>query len=186
MNQNRKRILLVISGLLATCLILGAAGWLATRAALDHLSDFASDDPGLVAQVGRSIAFFELPPGFGHGQAIHQPDYALVTYEGADGRSHITLFQVSTESAAQAGDLQDYLRQLTAVDDPAAALEHHSVDVRGRRADLIISDGANDHGPYRTATLLFDGLGGPALASITMPQPAWDQELVDTFIGSVR
>lgn len=186
MNNRNRTILFVISGLLAACLILGAAGWLATRAALDRLADFASDDPGLVSQVGRSIAFFELPPGFGHGQAIHQPDYAIVTYTGADGRSHITLFQVAADAAVQAGDLQTYLRQLTALDEPGAPLEHYTVDVRGQHADLIISDGQNDHGPYRTATLLFDGLGGPALASITMPQPTWDQEMVDTFIGSVR
>lgn len=185
--NNRKRTLAIIGALLAACLILGAAGWLGTRAALARLADFASDDPRTVAQVGRSIAFYDLPPGFGHGRVVHQADYALVTYTAENGRSHLTLFQVPAAVELDGLSLAEHLRRLTRQEAPPPGIvAQHAAEVRGRAATLLISEGEGSYGPYRAATLLFEGLGGPALADITMPLPEWDDELVQTFMASLH
>jgi len=187
MNRQNKPLLFVIAGLVAACLVIGSIGYMATRAFMSNLADFASDDPGLVAQMGRSIAFFDLPPGFGEGRAVSNEMFTLVTYTGPHGRSHLTLFQVPPTIHVDHMSLQGLLDDVTLTSgQETLVIEQRTIELRGHEAAVTISEGEGAHGTYRSATVFFDGLGGPALVNFSAPLPEWDDQVVETFFASLH
>ena len=67
-----------------------------------------------------------------------------------------------------------------------AVIDQRTVAVRDRQATLTISEGRGANGAYRSATVLFEGLGGPALLNLSGPLATWDDQIVDTFLASLR
>jgi hypothetical protein len=184
MTRQTKSILLIITGLLAACLLISG---LAVRAAMSSLADFASDDPHLVDQMGRSIAFFDLPPGFGAGRAVSKEDFTLVSYNSPDGRTHLTLLQVPVTAQMDEIALHGLLKDVTLTrEQETAVIDQRTINIRDRQATLTISEGRGANGAYRSATVFFEGLGGPALANLSGPLADWDEQIVDTFLASLR
>ena len=185
MNRTRKILLIVVVAIVAAGLLWGAASLVVTQLVLPALADIASDDPGMVGQVGRSIAFYDLPPGFGQGYAVTQADYQLVTYLGPDGRTHITLFQMP---GAEPDELEQRLHDIGARAGMQTAVnERHTMQIGSQQGSLLIGEGTNGEGiPIRSVTLLFNGRGGPALVNIAGPVATWDKPAVDKFLASLR
>ena len=189
MNRTTKVILVIISSLLAICLCIAATGFIAVRSAGWVLGRAFETDPESVAQVGDDIAGYDLPAGFGSAHVAQLAGFSLVSYTGADGHSHIMLFQAPQILKLDQAELERQMRTASGKDawTELTVVERQPCQIRGEQTTLVISEGNNHDGQrYRSASALFTGEGGPALVNLSTPADSWDQETVDAFIDSLR
>ena len=189
MNRSGKIVLILTGGLLALCLFLGAAGYVAWRGTGWFLSQTVESDPATVATVSDAIADYTLPAGFGAGYAINMADFSMVTYTAIDGRSHIYLIQAPPSLALDRDDLEQQMRQASGTDvwTEVRVVDRQPCQVRGQETTLVVSEGVSHDGQrYRSASALFEGNDGLALVNISGPANTWDQAMVETYIESLH
>jgi hypothetical protein len=189
MNSIGRVILILISGTLALCLCLTAAGYLAVRSAGWIMARSFETDSATVAEVGGNIADYELPSGFSDAYAADLAGFSMVSFTNADRHSHIYLFQAPASLAMEQVDMEKQLRQGAGHEDWAnvTEVERRTCEIRGEQTTMVVSEGFNhENVPYRTASALFAGKDGTALVNISMPSASWDQTMVDEFIASLR
>lgn len=179
----------VLSTLLVVCLCAAGAGYIALRSMGWVLARSLDSEPATVANTGSAIAIYELPPGFEDGYAGTMAGFTVVAYNGDDGQSHIYLAQGPQWLTLDEDALQRQM-QTAAGDEEwseVTVVERYPCQIRGEPATVIVSEGRNhDNQPYRTASAMFSGNGGPALLNIAMPAGRWDQELVNDFVDSLQ
>ena len=90
MDKTVKIIVIVLGGLVALCLCIGAASWLAFRSAGRFMSQTIDNDPVKVATISDDIANYTLPADFGDGQAVQLANFSMVSYTAVNGRTHST------------------------------------------------------------------------------------------------
>ena len=167
----------VIGGLAA----MGGTSWLI-------FSNVEADQVN-VAESSEAIADYSLPAGFGDGHAVSIAGFSLVSYTGDDGHSHIYLMQAPSGLTVDEELLERRMREATGSNEWAeiTVVERQPCTIRGKETTLVISEGMNHDGErYRSASGVFEGNGGLALVNISTPSESWDQEMVDTFIESLR
>lgn len=189
MNKTVKILVILLGGLLALCLLLSVAGWLAYRNVGRVLSQTIDHDPAQVAAVSDSIAFYTLPPNFGEGQAVQLPSLSMVTFTAVDSSTHIYLMQASEGLPLDRTELEQEMSLASGTDqwNELTVIERKPCQIRGKDVTLVISEGVSHDGYlYRSASTVFDGNGGTALVNISGPTADWDQVMVDSFIESLQ
>lgn len=150
--------------------------------------EFTSDAEH-VDKLASSIADFEVPEGYASEFSAEMSGYTLATYKGSADPSHLYLIQ--SENDADGAELERMLNELVpGASDPdtrMTVVENRPVTVRGQDATLIISEGTNHDGElYRQATVAFQGKGGPALLLFSESTAAWDANVLDELLTSIR
>lgn len=187
--MDRKSVLIVIAGFVAVCLCIVVVGIAAMGGTSWLLFSSVGGDQAEVAASSEAIASYTLPAGFGDGYTVNIAGFSLVGYTGADGRSHIYLVQAPSGVVVDEEALQQRMGEATGSNDwtEVTVVERQPCTIRGQESTLVISEGVNHDGErYRSASSLFEGKGGLALVNISAPSDHWDQEMVDTFIESLR
>jgi hypothetical protein len=189
MNKTIKILVVLLGGLLALCLLLSIAGWLAYRNVGRVLSQTIDPDRAQVTTVSDGIAFYTLPSNFGEGQAVQLPSLSMVTFTAVDGRTHIYLMQTSKSLPIDRAELEQQMSLASGTDqwNELTVIERNPCQIRGKDATLVISEGVGHEGTlYRSASAVFDGNGGTALVNVSGPTANWDQAMVDSFIESLQ
>jgi hypothetical protein len=189
MNKTAKIIVIMLGGLVALCLCLGAAGWLAFRSTGRVLSQAIDDDPEKVTTVSDNIANYTLPSDFGEGQAVRLANFSMVSFTAVDGRTHIYLMQAPAALPIDRDELERQMSLASGTDQwsEMTVIETKPCQIRGEDATLVISEGiSHDGSMYRSASAVFVGNGGTALVNISGPAANWDQAMVDSFIESLQ
>lgn len=189
MNQTVKIILILLGGLVALCLCVGTASWLAFRSAGRVLSQAVDDDPAKVSTISDDIADYSLPADFGAGQAVQVADFSMVSYTAVDGRTHIYLMQAPASLPIDRDELERQMSIASGTDEwrEVRVIDTKPCQIRGEEATLVISEGVSHDGSrYRSASAVFDGNGGTALVNVSGPTDDWDQAMVDSFIESLQ
>lgn len=187
--MNKKGVLGITGGLVALCLCLGAAGFIALRSAGWFLSRTVVSDTQTVSTTGAAIADYTLPDGFDDGYAANVGGFSLVSYTAVDGQSHIYLLQAPPALKLDQAQMEQQGNLSTGSNGWAEVqvIEQQPCQIRGQETTLVISEGINHDGQqYRSASAVFDGNDGLALVNISGPATGWDQEMVDTFIESLN
>jgi hypothetical protein len=189
MNQTVKIILILLGGLVALCLCVATASWLAFRSAGRVLSQTIDDDPVKVATISDNIASYTLPSDFGEGQAVQLANFSMVSYTAVNGRTHIYLMQAPASLPIDRDELERQMSVASGTDQwrEVTVVETKPCQIRGEEATLVISEGVSHDGTlYRSASAVFDGNGGTALVNVSGPSANWDQAMVDAFIESLQ
>jgi hypothetical protein len=189
MNKTVKIIVIMLGGLVALCLCLGAAGWLAFRSTGRVLSQAIDDDPEKVSTVSDNIANYTLPADFSEGQAVRLANFSMVSFTAVDGRTHIYLMQAPAGLPIDRDELERQMSLASGTDQwsEMTVIETKPCQIRGEDATLVISEGVSHDGSvYRSASAVFVGNGGTALVNISGPAANWDQTMVDSFIESLQ
>ena len=189
MNRTVKTVLLISGGLLALCLVLGVAGFVAMREVSRVVAQTIDKGPAEVARAGDKIADYSLPAGFGEGYAVDLGGFAMVMHTAVDDSMHITLMQAPAIVALERDALEREMNLATGREQwtNAAVVDTQPCQIRGQETTLIISEGLNHEGErYRSASAVFAGNDGTALVNISGPAAHWDQEMVDSFIASLQ
>lgn len=140
-------------------------------------------------EAGAAIADFDLPAGYTFEFSTSMMGYTVAAYKGQNGPSHLYLIQSEQESDGEG--LAKMLAQLVpGAGDPDSGLtviENRPATIRGHEVTLIVSEGVNSEGvPYRQVTAAFEGKGGAALLVFSESVDAWDQNVIDEFLTSIR
>jgi hypothetical protein len=189
MNKTVKIIVIILGSLMALCLCAAVTGLLVYRNTGRILSRTLDNDPEKVTTIGDYIVEFTLPAGFGEGQGVHLANFSMVTYTAADGRTHIFLFQAPSSLTLDKNELERQMGLATGKDEwnEVTVIETLPCQIRGDAATLVISEGVSHDGRlYRSASAVFEGNEGTALVNFSGPANQWDQEMVNTFIASMR
>lgn len=189
MNQTVKIILILLGGLVALCLCVATASWLAFRSAGRVLSQTIDDNPVQVATISDDIANYTLPSDFGEGQAVQLANFSMVSYTAVNGRTHITLLQAPASLPIDRDELERQLSVASGTDQwsEVTVVETKPCQIRGEESTLVISEGVSHDGTlYRSASAVFAGNRGTALVNVSGPTADWDQAMVDSFIESLQ
>ncbi len=189
MTRSVRIILIFIVGACIVLISTLAAGVIALRLANWGLGRLVENEPNTVAEVGRSIADYEIPAHYDEEYAIQVADFSLVAYRNTEQAGHIHLIQFPETIDVDPGALTQQLQQAAGLNSwtELVAIHHIPCTIRGRAATLVISEGFNhDRRRYRSAGAVFAGNGGQALVNISGPADTWDQIMVDTFMRSLR
>lgn len=166
-----------------------ATGVITLRLANWGLSRLAEDEPTSVAEVGRSIADYDVPADYREEYAIQVADFSLVAYRNKNQSGHIYLIQFPEAIEVDPVALAQQLYEMADARswNELVAVYHIPCSIRGQAATLIISEGfSHDRHRYRSASAVFAGNGGQALVNISGPADSWDQVMVDTFVQSLH
>jgi hypothetical protein len=179
----------VLSTLLVVCLCAAGAGYIALRSMGWVLARSLDSEPATVASTGSAIASYELPPGFDDGYAGTIAGFTWLPTTATMGRATFISCRGRSGSpgrgCAAAADADCCRRR--AEWSGVTVVERYPCQIRGEQATVVVSEGRNhDNQPYRTASVLFIGNGGPALLNFSMPAARWDQEFVDDFLNSIH
>ena len=188
MNKTTKLILGFVAGAIVLCLAVVAGGLLIVRTTGWALGRVFKTDVEQVAVISSSIAEYTVPAGFGNPYAVQAVGYSLVAYTGADGHSHIFLFQLPGDVRVDQAEIERQLRQATGSgDQPTDIVNLVPATVCGQDTTLVVSEGVSSAGqPFRQVSGMFSGKGGQALVVFETPVSTWNQAEVDAFIASIQ
>lgn len=189
MTRSRKIVLILTAGAFITLMSICITGYISLRLANWGLSRIAEDEPTTVAEVGRSIAGYDVPVDFKEEYAIQVADFSLVAYQNTNQADHIYLLQFPEAIEVDPGALAQQLYEVADTNSwtELVVVYHIPCSIRGQAATLVISEGFNhDRQRYRSASAVFAGNGGQALVNISGPADSWDQAMVDTFVQSLH
>jgi len=177
---------IVLAALLLGC----AAGGLAACSGGQPVQRAVVTDPEKLAEVGRSIADYQLPPGYQDGFGVQLLGFRLVAYV-RDERQHIMLMQFPAAAGLSQVEMEQELRQASQHETgelrDLRVVGRQEATIKGEKVVLVVSEGTDAQGQiYRMLSGIFQGRGGPTLLWMAGPVGNWDQAAVDAFIASIR
>jgi len=195
MSRNTKIILAIAGGLLALCVCMGVGAFFAMRFAGQSLQQSMTIDPVQVAQVGERIADYAIPVGYTERFAMSMLDIDMVAIgqtNESDERMALILMQFPPQmnvdqeqmrlQAEQALGQQINRRGVT-----FTITDQQTVTIRGETTNLVISEGtAQDGTQFRQAFAVFSGKNGPVILMAVGSHPAWDEDALSSFMGSIH
>ena len=184
------QITLILLGVVMTmCLLLVVGGCVGVRTVAKAVTRVVENDPVTVAEVSDSIATYTLPAEFGDGYVAQLAGYSLVSYAAEDAHTHIYLIQAPPSLKMDRSALEQQANQTVGSTgwNEVTVIERQPYQIRGEETVLVVSEGINHDGNrYRSASAVFAGNEGLALANVSGPAVNWDQEMVEVFMGSLR
>ena len=192
MSRGLKIVLVLIAIALFFCCVAGlGATLLGTRLAGRAIIT----NPDRVQAVGNQIADYDVPPGYEEMFAMNIMGMKLVAIGPSTPTTGITMTMLMQFPAGMDVSRQQMERQIEQAlarqiglssADMTSVVQEETV-IKGAPVTLAVREGTTDRGErIRQLTGLFDGEGGPTMLMITGEVAAWDQEMVDQFIASIR
>ena len=192
MNNTLKIVLGFLLGALFTCLLVAVLAFTLFQSATRSVLSSVQADPGEAAQVGQAIADYDVPAGYSPSVATQFAHFEVVGYDGPTGSTHLYLFQLPPSVHVDQPELERQLQSATETEGSGDVTNMQIVDeqpvtIRGQATTLVVSEGVNGQGePIRSANAAFQGKDGQALVSFSGPIAAWDTEVVEAFLASLR
>lgn len=189
MTRSHRIILNLTVGAFITLMSIFFTGFISLRLANWGLSRITEDEPTTVAEVGRSIAGYDVPAHYQGEYAMQVADFSLVAYRNTNQAGHIYLIQFPEAIEVDPGALAQQLHEMADTNSwtELVVVYHIPCSIRGQETTLVISEGFNhDRQRYRSASAVFAGNEGQALVNISGPADSWDQAMVDTFVQSLH
>lgn len=197
MDKTTKIILIVIGSILVLCTCAGLAAFVTGLWTFSQVVNVAEQSVSVrteeAVRVGGEIADYEIPEGFGSPVSIHIGDMTVIRYTTPDEMSYILLAQFPEGTSIDVEKMLELMEEGSS--DPTnvwystemTIIEQKPVTIRGQATTLNISEGTSLAGlDYRTATVKFDGRGGPAMVMVASPVEEWNLGMVDDFILSIQ
>jgi hypothetical protein len=152
-------------------------------------------NPERVQAVGSQIADYDVPPGYQEMFAMNMMGIKMVAMDPSSPTSAfvmIMLMQFPPGMEVSRGEMERQIEQALARQTGLGSAEMTSVGqeeatIKGEPVTLTVREGVTDRGEHlRQVTGLFEGKGGPVVLMISGDVTAWDQEMMDEFIASIR
>jgi hypothetical protein len=191
MSESKK--LLIGFGVVAViCCCAAGTAFLAMREFGRKMDNFASGEPTAVARIRENIAAFEIPPGYSPiAMSFLGYDVVSLTPDRSGPGMMIMLMQYSSFAAGSAEQMEEQLRQAAErqVGRPGASMQVVEVRqevIRGETVEVTVSEGTFEGLIMRQWTAIFSGNQGPTILMVQAPLEAWDEDLLEKFITSIR
>lgn len=151
-------------------------------------------DPAEAAEIGGSIADYDLPPGYSEQFGMDFFGFSLVAImsgqQPEDGIIMMMQFPqfANMDQAEMERQMQDAVQQqMDTRDMQLEPVDQVTKVIRDQEVTLTISEGTDSEGnDIRQLTGVFQGKGGPTVLMILGSIQTWDQAAIDSFIDSIR
>jgi hypothetical protein len=193
-NKN-KWIWIGLGAALSFCLCSALVGYLVFRRIGQQVQEGLKTDPESAARAGHAIADYELPPGYQEQGSMDILFYSFVIIapEGA-GLSNDPMIMLAqfTQPGMDRKQMEQQMRQSFEQQMGQGGANMQVVEVkkmviRGEEVEVTIFEGSDQNGNVvRQLITTFPGKDGTAMLMIMGPAQAWDQNLIDDFIESLR
>jgi hypothetical protein len=191
MSRGLKTALIVAAIVLFCCCVAGLGGTLLGTRVFGRA---LITNPDRVQAVGREIADYDVPSGYQELFAMNMLGVKIVAIGPAAPPDFmmIMLMQLPPGLEVSQSEMERQIEQALARQtglaraDMAEVGEEEAI-IKGEPVTLIVREGVTDDGEQmRQVTGLFEGKGGPAVLMVAGEMDAWDPEMVDRFIASIR
>ena len=192
MSRGLKVALIVIAIVLFCCCVAGlGATLLGTRL----MGRAFITNPERVQAVGDQIADYDVPPSYEEMFAINMMGIKMVAMGPSSPTTAfvmIMLMQFPPGMEVSRGEMERQIEQALARQTGLGSAEmisvgQEEVTIKGEPVILTVREGVTDRGEHmQQVTGLFAGKGGPVVLMSSGDVTAWDQEVVDEFIASIR
>lgn len=188
MSRNTKIALIVIGALVIICLGICGIGVLVLPGVFGRA---VSTTPADAHKVGASIADYTLPPGYAEQMGMDLMFEKIVMIGRSDRRGmDFMLLQVSTPTTSRA-QMEQQMRQTFAqqFNQNAGSMQYikdETVTIRGQQVPLSIYQSKTSLQTMQQAIGTFTGKNGLVMVMIMGTQDQWDEELMQTFLGSIQ
>ena len=192
MSRGLKTVLVLIAIALFFCCVAGlGATLLGTRLAGRAIIT----NPDRVQAVGKQIADYSVPSGYEEMLAMNLMGMKLVaigpsTPTTANTMIMLMQFPAGMEVSRQQMERQveqALARQIGLGGADMTSVGKEETVIKGAPVTLTVREGTTNRGErMRQLTGLFEDKSGPTILMITGEAAAWDQEMVDEFIASIR
>lgn len=152
-------------------------------------------DPEAAAEAAHKIADYDLPEGYQEQVAMEIMFYSFVLIGPDRSMNNLTgpMFMLAQfQAGVNQEQMEQQLRQSFEQQAGNRGLNMSLVKVeqktiRGEETEVATYEGTDENGlVIRQVITSFPGKDGTAMLMIMGPAKLWDQELVDTFIESIR
>lgn len=199
-DRKNRTTLLIVGGILALCIcsVIGIVQALRTAGKTLEKNVMITDPEEMVA-IANEICDYDLPTGYQEVYASNlfvSKIVAIGPEDTASTGSKQPLFMFMQFTSAIVSDDEESEQQLRASMERAMQrqelkLEYvgeSTVTIRQQEVTLTTYEGVDDEGTEMREVIssVFDGKGGPAMLMVAGTIEGWDQELVDTFMESIR
>jgi hypothetical protein len=152
-------------------------------------------NPERVQVVGREIADYDVPSNYEEMFAMNIMGIKMVAIGPSDPAADlmlIMLMQLPAGMEVNQGEMQRQIERALAQQTGLGSADMTSVGqeevvIKGETITMTAREGTSDRGEQlRQISGLFQGRGGPAMLMVTGEAGAWDQEMLDSFMASIR
>jgi len=191
MSRGLRTALILTAIVLFCCCVAGLGGTLLGTRVFGRA---LITNPDRVQAVGREIADYDVPSGYQELFAMNMLGVKIVAIGPAAPADFmmIMLMQLPSGLEVSQSEMERQIEQALARQTGLARADMTEVGeeeaiIKGEPVTLIVREGVTDDGEQmRQVTGLFEGKGGPAVLMVAGEVDAWDPEMVDRFIASIR
>lgn len=190
-SSNRK--LWIILAIVAVVLCLGACivAVLIGRGAYSMAQNSLVEDPQQAAEMGAEVAEFDLPDGFEPVGGMDLMGVKMAIYQSQSDETMISLMRIpgqgSLDNANTDSMVEQMTRQMGRQMNDVRLIDQYETTIRGKPAQVLIQEGTSSEGVLsRMMFVVFEGKSGVSLMMIMSPADAWDQEMADGIVESIR
>ena len=191
MSRGLRTALILAAIVLFCCCVAGLGGTLLGTRVFGRA---LITNPERVQAVGREIADYDVPSGYQELFAMNMLGVKIVAIGPAAPADFmmIMLMQLPSGLEVSQSEMERQIEQALARQTGLARADMTEVGeeealIKGEPVTLIVREGVTDDGEQmRQVTGLFEGKDGPALLMVAGEVDAWDTEMVDRFIASIR
>ena len=191
MSRGLRTALILAAIVLFCCCVAGLGGTLLGTRVLGRA---LITNPDRVQAVGREIADYDVPSDYQELFAMNMLGVKIVAIGPAAPADFmmIMLMQLPSGLEVSQSEMERQIEQALARQTGLARADMTEVGeeeaiIKGEPVTLIVREGVTDDGEQmRQVTGLFEGKDGPALLMVAGEVDAWDPEMVDRFIASIR
>ena len=191
MSRGLRTALILAAIMLFCCCVAGLGGTLLGTRVFGRA---LITNPDRVQAVGREIADYDVPSGYQELFAMNMLGVKIVAIGPAAPADFmmIMLMQLPSGLEVSQSEMERQIEQALARQTGLARADMTEVGeeealIKGEPVTLIVREGVTDDGEQmRQVTGLFEGKDGPALLMVAGEVDAWDTEMVDRFIASIR
>lgn len=191
MSESKKLLIgFVIVGMICCCMVgISFWGFRQFEKQVENISN--GNDPDAVAKMQEKIVEFDVPPDY-QPMAMSMVIYDMVYLTPSNSSEPmIILMQYNTVTATSREQMERSLRQAAEQQgtQPGTAMEvvdSFNTVIRGETVTITVSEGNTSGFSLRQWITVFEGNNGLVLMMIQGPVEGWNDQLVETFIKSIK
>ncbi len=163
---------------------------------LEGLENMFMEDPQEISKLASEIVEFDLPAGYEPAYGFDFNQMKMAGFNAANDK-YLLVMQFPPDADL---DIQKMMRQMDQGNmwkpnwwgphmwgSTSREVDRYLMTIRGQVVPVVVSEGGDGLlDPYRSVATAFEGQNGPVLVVAVSPQDAWDQNEIDTLLGSIR
>lgn len=193
--MTRNQIITVIAILLLICCcVVGLAFAGLTYMGNTIGSSFENaGDPARVAEIREAVADYDIPAGYQEmAFDIFFMKYIMLTPDFTSTDPLIMMMQIPDSMTSEEEMQREMERSMARQSGRSGnvnmeVVEQKTITIRGQQIPATISEGQSESGiTMRQMTAVFKGKNGLAILMIMGEKSSWNQQMIDSFIASIR